>query len=163
LNPDALAQLRDIHLPEPIGWWPPAPGWWLLAVLTIIVTTVALNYLLARRRRVNFRRQAKQLLAQSWDTYQQDRDDRQLLENLLTLVRRVGKTGRQHDHLEAMTATQLIRMLDDACAGALSTHIPSADIESLLYRRQAQPLREAQARQLYTAVAAWLKRGGHPC
>ena len=23
--------LRDIHLPEAIGWWPPAIGWWLLA------------------------------------------------------------------------------------------------------------------------------------
>lgn len=25
--------LRDIHLPEAIGWWPPAIGWWILAVL----------------------------------------------------------------------------------------------------------------------------------
>ena len=33
---DPLAQLRDIHLPEPILWWPLAPGWWVLIVLYFI-------------------------------------------------------------------------------------------------------------------------------
>jgi hypothetical protein len=33
MNPDPLAQLRDIHLPEPVSWWPPAPGWWGLALV----------------------------------------------------------------------------------------------------------------------------------
>ena len=35
---DALP-LRDLHLPETVGWWPLAPGWWVLIALS--VTAVA--------------------------------------------------------------------------------------------------------------------------
>jgi len=36
MNPDAasLANLRDIVIPPPAPWWPPAPGWW--GVLTLL-------------------------------------------------------------------------------------------------------------------------------
>jgi hypothetical protein len=44
-----LSQLRDIHLPAPVSWWPPAPGWWALAGLLLIV--IAAAYALYRRRR----------------------------------------------------------------------------------------------------------------
>ena len=35
LPADPLAGLRDWHLPDPVSWWPPAPGWWLLILLVI--------------------------------------------------------------------------------------------------------------------------------
>ena len=30
--------LRDIHLPEQIGWFPPALGWWLLLIFVPLVS-----------------------------------------------------------------------------------------------------------------------------
>lgn len=34
MSDDALP-LRDLHLPETIGWWPLAPGWWMLIALFV--------------------------------------------------------------------------------------------------------------------------------
>lgn len=53
ISPDILAQLeqlRDIRLPEPVGWWPLAPGWWIAlsvlcaAVLAVMVWSVLHKY-----------------------------------------------------------------------------------------------------------------------
>lgn len=54
---DPLSQLADIHLPEPIGFWPPAPGWWVLLVLLIVVAFVFYRRYLAtwkQKRICNF-------------------------------------------------------------------------------------------------------------
>ena len=45
---ELLAQLADIHLPEPVGFWPPAPGWWLLAGLLLVAAVWLGRLLLAK-------------------------------------------------------------------------------------------------------------------
>ncbi len=47
-----LAALRDIHLPPPIGWWPPAPGWWLLLAMAMVLIV----FLFWRLRRCGMQR-----------------------------------------------------------------------------------------------------------
>ncbi len=34
---DKTLQLRDIHLPDGVSWWPPALGWWLLLLLLVVL------------------------------------------------------------------------------------------------------------------------------
>ena len=41
MNENALP-LRDLHLPDAIGWWPLAPGWWvILAIVAAVLGYVA--------------------------------------------------------------------------------------------------------------------------
>jgi len=49
---DPLAALRGLHLPEPVGAWPPAPGWWILAGLVAAATLALWAWSRARRRSV---------------------------------------------------------------------------------------------------------------
>jgi hypothetical protein len=44
-DPASLDRLRDIAEPDPVSWWPLAPGWWLmLAVITIAVVFFAVRF-----------------------------------------------------------------------------------------------------------------------
>ena len=57
MNPDLLAQLRDIHAAPAAAWWPPAPGWWILALCLLValvwLASRMLTALRVRRRRRN--------------------------------------------------------------------------------------------------------------
>ncbi len=43
-NPGALADLRDIHLPEPVSAWPPGPAYYALTALLIILILIYIQH-----------------------------------------------------------------------------------------------------------------------
>ncbi|GGC79412.1 DUF4381 domain-containing protein [Chelatococcus reniformis] len=57
-DPADLSLLRDIAVPAPVAYWPPAPGWWILAAALTAVLLIGLAAALARYRRDAYRRQA---------------------------------------------------------------------------------------------------------
>ncbi len=50
-----LAQLRDIHLPDPVSWWPLAPGWWALTAILLVCSAAVLIFEFRRRRSLKYR------------------------------------------------------------------------------------------------------------
>lgn len=43
--------LRDVHVPQGPGWWPPAPGWWLVLLAVLLLVVLPLAVLAWRKRR----------------------------------------------------------------------------------------------------------------
>ncbi len=48
MNP--LDQLKDVHLPEQIGWWPLAWGWWVLMAIVLTSLIAGILWYLHRRK-----------------------------------------------------------------------------------------------------------------
>jgi hypothetical protein len=65
MSPAEGPVLRDIHLPSPPGWWPPAPGWWVLAAVCIVCLVAAMWYL----RKARVRRRQQQAILHELDRY----------------------------------------------------------------------------------------------
>ena len=49
---DPLAQLKDIHTPQGVDWWPLAWGWWVAALL-LVALLCGLIYIMVRHVRFN--------------------------------------------------------------------------------------------------------------
>ncbi len=111
MDPDQLP-LRDLHLPEPIGWWPLAPGWWLVIALVLF----ALGWLLLRAwRKHQFyapRRYAIRELATVESEYLEHRNPVTLGRQLSELLRRAMMAYAPRHEVAGLTGEAWLEWLD---------------------------------------------------
>ncbi len=90
MNPelDQALPLRDIHLPDPVSWWPLAIGWWLLLALLVLLPIIiwAIQKLIARRR---LRKLALAELNSIEANFGQHQNSQQLVSEISVLLRRI--------------------------------------------------------------------------
>ena len=86
---DPLANLRDIHLPADVSWWPLAPGWWVLIAVIFALSVWALFKWQKRRKHQQLLLEVKQELAQIQSTYSQQPSELTLILNYSELLRRL--------------------------------------------------------------------------
>jgi len=80
--------LRDLHLPDAIGWWPLAPGWWLVLLLAAIAIGYGLWRAYLRRRHNAPRRYALRELSHCEAAYLEHKNPVTLGKQLSELLRR---------------------------------------------------------------------------
>jgi ABC-type multidrug transport system fused ATPase/permease subunit len=103
--------LRDIHLPDPVSWWPPAPGWWLLLISTAAVIAAVLLLRLIRRRR-QLRRTVRAELRLLRERYNENHDRLELVKSLSALMRRASISFYPRNKSASLTGEDWLQHLD---------------------------------------------------
>lgn len=111
-DPGALP-LRDIHLPEPIGWWPPAPGWWLVAALAAGLIVSLFLWRARRRRPLRLDRAARTAFSEIEARFAAHGDTQRLLRDLSILMRRICISLYPRHRAAALHGEAWLRFLDE--------------------------------------------------
>lgn len=104
--------LRDIHLPEPTGLWPLAPGWWMLIALAL-AGIGWLAYRAFKKYRLNApRRYAMRALAAAESDYREHRNPVELSKQVSKLLRRGMLAYAPRREVAGLTGDDWLRRLD---------------------------------------------------
>jgi len=104
--------LRDLHLPEAVGWWPLAPGWWLLLALLASGLVVLVRIWLARRARAAARRHALRELERCRSAYAEHGNAVRLGSELSELLRRTMLAYAPRADVAGLTGDEWLAWLD---------------------------------------------------
>ena len=152
MNPADLP-LRDIHLPDPVGWWPPALGLWLVALIAIGLVALLVR---AWRRRRAWRRSPAYLagveLERMRANWQQHGNPQRLTEELSSWLRRVSMSLHSRRTAAGLTGRDWWRFLDSAAG----TPVFGPDGGQLLAAAPYRPDGGAHAERLLVLCERWL-------
>ena len=149
--PTTQLPLKDIHLPDAIGWWPPAIGWWLLAVL-IPLLMVFLYWFYKRLTRKTAIKTAKKNLAAIKQYPALDNDKK--LRELSMLIRRVAISINSRAEVASLTGRQWLEFLDKSVAGTPFSDGCGQLLATAPYRNSSPT--EPEIAQLISLCEDWL-------
>ena len=108
---DPLEQLRDIHLPDPVSWWPPALGWWVVAILFLgLIATCIWWY---RNPSIRAYRVARKELKHLREEHQASQDDLTLVKDLSVLLRRYALAVFGRQRVASLIGDSWMRFLNE--------------------------------------------------
>lgn len=155
---DPLVQLKDIHLPQAVSWWPLAPGWYVLGGL-IIVLLSALFYSLRKHQRHAFaKKHALVLLNVYKQEYEQDHNAQITSARISELLRRVSLVYYPRLEVASLQGDAWIHFLNKSSKG-----IDFRPLQSLLLDAPFRTTMEVDLTPLLTCAHLWIKQRGVPC
>lgn len=145
--------LRDIHLPDPISWWPLAAGWWLIGGIVLIAIIIA-AVIYWKITKPNLKKEASKTLDQIEASFNTTEDAPQCLSELSAFLRRVTLSRNASYKSAGITGTDWLQLLDQS----LGAPEFSQGIGQILLHGPYQPrVNNEEVSQLIQLCKKWVK------
>lgn len=145
---DPLSQLKDIHIPDPVGWWPMAFSWWVLLFSVSAILFALIWFLLDRHKRNAYRREAQQTL----DLIETDNsiDNQQKILQINALLKQVAITVYGRQKISALSEQAWLEFLKSS-----ANFIKQPPELSTLLTQAYQPLESLNEADLNQNILVW--------
>lgn len=152
---DPLAQLRDIHLPAAVNWWPLAPGWWGVGALIVGALVLGLWWRRKRHQRY-YQRVALRHLERLEEQYRSEPET--LVRELSPLLRRAA--ALHYPDSAGLTGAQWLEFLDRTLDAQTQTHPFRDGVGTCLGHGPYRPALDSKldTRALVELSRRWLKK-----
>ena len=157
--PDPLAGLRDYHLPEPVPWWPLAPGWWLLLIAVLLLVALFAWWLWRRRRCHAAAREAARELQRLQAALDRHGDIAGFARGLSKLLRRYALTAFPGEAAAALTGEDWLAFLDAHGGDGRFAAGPGRQLVEAPYRATV----DVRTDELAALVRAWILHNREVC
>ena len=159
MNDPTELPLRDIHLPDPVSWWPLSIGWWLVIGLILVITCLSVwAYRRYQYKKYSAVRLAKKELHKLRQQYLVHRDIKLLAGELSVLIRRLNISIFPRTDTASLTGTDWLRHLDSPLPDKPFTAGPGRMLLDAPYRRSVE-LQEVEP--LFDICEKWIDAVAH--
>lgn len=133
---EALKDLRDIHEPAPISYWPPAPGWWVVLLLTI-VAILLLRWWVKRDKSPPYKKLANEELKNITTNYEVQRNGHKTAGEISELIRKVMVLTDKRSEVAGMIDEEWLSYLDEKSGTNLFTSGAGRVLTTVIYQKES--------------------------
>ena len=152
-----LLNLKDIHLPPPVSFWPPAPGWWVLVVLLISSLFICGVWFYRQHKKRKPKNEALKILKDLQTTHKNSHDDLASLRNLSNLIRRTALTYYKNDTVASLQGYAWLEFLDKTGKTKEFSQGVGKVLGNEVFKRKVNPDMNA----LFLLVKKWISSSKH--
>jgi hypothetical protein len=157
-NVDALAQLKDIHLPPPVGWWPLAPGWYGVMVLVFILLAFITAVIYKRHLNALPKKHALSLLKIYTAQYEKDHNVQLASARISELLKRVALVYFPRHQVASIHGQAWIEFLNQTSKG-----INFGPVKTMLLDSPFKHNEHINLHPLIMRTELWIKQRKVPC